>query len=290
MAIQNFTRLSRNTGLPSAQMKSTILFLSLLLVLVGCGGSSTTNPSGGKPPIDPSGNWAMKFSDTSGNSFILSALFSQTGSVVTALNLLPAGNPAPFSCVPFSSTFVNGQVLNVDQFSGGVNTPFGNILFTSTLNAPGTHAAGTYTLAGNCWGVAPTGTFTGDEVPSVAGSWNGTITCTLNCPAGATTGTITATLNQNDQSGVVAGSYTISGLLGISSGNVSTGSSDVLSGTFWQASMTDSNGNTYVVAGGPSNGVTAGLGLDRSFNGRIFGQNVVPPASAPATYAVSMSH
>src|SRR5690242_7974728 len=164
----------------------TITFAMAALLLAGCGGGTSTPP--GKPPIDPSGNWVMKFSDAGGNSFLLSALFSQAGSVVTALNVLAAGNPAPFSCVPFSATFANGSVLNVDQFSGDVNTSFGNIHFTSTLNAQGSHAAGTYTLTGSCWGVAPTGTFSADEVPSVSGTWNGTINCTSNCPAGATAG------------------------------------------------------------------------------------------------------
>lgn len=293
MAKKNLTRFLRNSGLHSAGMKPTF-FLALLfvsLILAGCGGSTST-PAPGKPPIDPSGNWAMKFSDTSGNSFILSALFSQTGSVVTALNVLAAGNPAPFSCVPFSATLANGSVLNVDQFSGDVNTPFGNIHFASTLNAAGTHASGTYTLTGNCWGVAPSGTFTADEVPSVAGTWNGAITCTSNCPAGATSGTITATLTQNDQTGVVAGTYTISGLPGISNGNVTTRSGiDVLSGLNLQVAFTDSNGNFYVMAGGPGGPpADLGLGLDRNFIGELAGQNVVTPASAPATYSVTMSH
>src|SRR5579859_501157 len=131
----------------------TITLSLAALLLAGCGGSMSTPP--GKPPIDPSGNWVMKFSDTGGNSVLLSALFSQTGSVVTALNVLAAGNPAPFSCVPFSATFANGSVLNVDQFSGDINTPFGNIHFASTLNVQGSHASGTYTLTGSCWGVAP---------------------------------------------------------------------------------------------------------------------------------------
>jgi hypothetical protein len=271
-------------------MKSTlILALVFSLVIVGCGGGSSTNPAGGKPPIDPSGNWAMKFSDSSNNSFIMSALFSQTGSVVTALNILIVGNPAPFACVPFSASFANGQVLNVDQFSGDVNTPFGNIHFSSTLNAPGTHAAGTYTLTGNCWTVSPTGTFSADEVPSVAGTWTGTVTCTSNCPAGSTTGTITATLTQNDQTGVVAGTYAISGLPGISSGNVSTGKFDVLSGLVLQVSFADNNGNTYVMAGGPGF-LGPGLGLDRTFAGILNGGNVVPPAPDVARYSITMSH
>src|SRR5690242_17673131 len=172
----------------------TITFAMAALLLAGCGGGTSTPP--GKPPIDPSGNWVMKFSDAGGNSFLLSALFSQTGSVVTALNVLAAGNPAPFSCVPFSATFANGSVLNVDQFSGDVNTAFGNIHFTSTLNGPGTHSVGTYTLTGTCWAVAPSGTFTADEVPSMSGSWTGTVNCVANCPLGQTSGTITASLTQ----------------------------------------------------------------------------------------------
>jgi hypothetical protein len=269
-----------------------IVLLSILvltaLTITACGGSTTKTP-GGKPPIDPSGNWTMKFSDAGGNSFILSALFSQTGSVVTALNTSAAGNTSPFACVPFSATFANGQVLNVDQFSGDVNTSFGNIHFTSTLNTAGSHAAGTYTLTGNCWGVALSGTFTADEIPSLSGTWTGAITCIMNCPTGATAGTITATLTQNDSTGVVSGTYAVSGLPNISNGNVSTGQSDVLSGPSWQGSAADSNGNRYVIAGGPLNG-TPGLGVDRSFNGQLFEQHDASPSASLATYNVTLSH
>jgi hypothetical protein len=289
MAKKNLTRFFSNSGLHSAGMKPTILLaLLFLVILVGCGGGTGTTATGGKPPIDPSGNWAMKFTDNSNNSFILSALFSQTGSVVTALNVLAAGNPAPFSCVPFSASLSNGQVLNVDQFSGDINTQFGNIHFTSTLNTAGTHASGTYTLAGTCWGVSGSGTFTADEVPSVAGTWTGTVTCTSNCPAGSTTGAISASLNQNDQTGVVAGSYLITGLPNIGNGNITTGTNDVLSGASWQASAADSIGNSYAIAGGPLNS-TSGLGLDRTFHGRI-NELKDAGASSLATYTITMSH
>ena|SRR5579864_8818068 len=293
MAKKNLTLNFSNSGLHSAGMKSSIIIalLFLSLVVAGCGGgSSSTNPQG-KPPIDPSGNWAVKFSDTSNNSFVMSALFSQTGSVVTALNVLAVGNPAPFSCVPFSATFANGEVLNVDQFSGDINTPsFGNIHFASTLNAAGTHATGTYTLSGTCWAVSSSGTFTADEVPSVAGSWSGTINCISSCPAGATAGTITASLTQNDQTGIVAGTYAVAGLPNISNGAVSTRQgTDILSGQFIQVAFTDNNGNLYVLAGGPS-GFGAGLGLDRSFNGQLFELHDTNPAVSAATYSVSMSH
>jgi hypothetical protein len=259
----------------------TIIFA--LAFFAGCGGNSTT-VAPGKQPIDPSGNWTMKFSDASNNSFLLSALFSQTGSVVTALNILAAGNPAPFSCVPFSGSFANGEVLNVDQFSGDVNTSFGNIHFSSTLNAQGSHSSGTYTLTGSCWGVAGSGTFTADEIPSVSGSWTGTITCQTNCPVGSTSGTISASLTQNDSTGAVSGTYTTTGLPNLTSGTLSTGTSDLLSGASWQDTVKDNNSIVYVIAGGPFNG-SPGLGLDRSFNGLIVGTT-----GSNATYSVTMTH
>jgi predicted small secreted protein len=267
-----------------------IVVLIAALAIASCGGNTTTPTSQGKP-IDPSGNWALKFSDANNNSFIMSALFSQTGSVVTAVNVIAAGNPLPFACVPFSASFANGQVLDVDQFTGDIITPFGNIHFSSTLNPAGSHASGTYTLTGNCWSVASTGTFTADEVPVLAGAWSGTIACTLNCPTGATTGTIAATLTQNDATGIVAGTYAVSGLPDISSGNVSTGPFDVLSGLNWQATFTDANGNLYTIAGGPFN-TDPGLGLDRSFNGRLFEDKNHDPNNNlnPPIYRVVMSH
>lgn len=255
----------------------------LTITAIGCGGSSTsTNP--GKP-IDPSGNWKMTLTDSGGHVLLLSALFSQSGSVVSSTDILAAGNPSPFSCVPFSATFANGQVVNVNQFSGDIDTPFGNVHFSSTLNDAGTHADGTYTLTGNCWGVAASGTFSADEIPSLSGAWTGTVNCTSNCPAGSNSGTISATLTQDDATGNVSGTYAISGLPNISNGNVATKSSDVLSGTLWQDSMTDQNGNTYAIA--PGQGV--GLGLDRTFHGSIFEQSDAHSSSL-ATYSVSMSH
>ena len=115
------------------------------------------------------------------------------------------------------------------------------------------------------------------------------MTCTSNCPAGSTTGTISASLNQNAQPGVVAGTYAISGLPNIGNGNITTGTNDVLSGSSLQASATDSNGNTYAIAGGPLNS-TPGLGLDRSFNGLLIELHDANPGVIAARYTVTMSH
>ncbi|SRR6266852_3961549 len=109
----------------------------------------------------------------------------------------------------------NGLVQNVNQFSGDLAGNFGTIHIASTLNDVGTHAAGTYTVtppqSGNCLGVSLTGTFTGDEVPSMSGNWTGTATCVLNCPIGPTSGNVSMSLTQNDATGAITGSYTITG-------------------------------------------------------------------------------
>lgn len=275
-------------------MAKTILALSLLLSLMlitGCGGSAKNSA----PPIDPSGNWAMKFTDPSSNTMVMSALFNQVGSTVSGQpnvgvdgnSISAAGNPAPFSCVPFVGNFANGTVQNVDQFSGDILTPFGNIHFTSTLNPAGTHAAGTYTISGGntCWTVAASGTFSADEIPSMTGTWTGTVACGTACAAGVS-GSITMTLTQNDSTGVVSGTYATSGVPGMTNGTVATiAGADILSGTSWVANMDDSNGKTFGISGGPTNGPgsSAGLGLNRSFNGNI-GVNQIDE------YTVTMSH
>ena len=281
--------------------------LILAAALVGCGGGGTGTTGGNPTPqgklVDPSGNWKQSFVDASGNTFILSALYNQVGAVVSGVNFSEVGNgpgatpPTPFQCAAQRDiALANGLVANVNVFSGDISGNFGTIHFTSTLNDPGTHASGTYTLTpganGNCLGIALTGTFTGDEVPSMSGNWTGTVTCVLNCPTGFTSGTIATSVTQDDVTGTITGNYTISGVPGISSGTVATGKFDLLSGASLQLSMLDQNGIininnvTAEMVGGPFNGFnTAGLGLDRTFHG-----NIVTGGSIEPLYAVAMSH
>jgi len=268
--------------------------LILTVAMVGCGGRSTTTSNPTKPqgtPIDPSGNQKLVFTDTNNNQFLLSALFSQTGSVVTGLNFSETGNGSTFQCVAQTNiSMANGQVQNVSTFSGDLSGNFGTIHFSTTLNDAGTHASGTYTVTpgtnGNCLGVALTGTMTADEIPSMTGNWNGTVNCVSNCPTGVGSGNVTMSLTQNDATGAVNGTYTITGLPGFSNGTVATGTSDLLSGASWQDTMADQNGSSAKIVGGPLNTFgTAGLGLDRSFHG-----NITAGGSSDPLYAVTMSH
>jgi hypothetical protein len=273
-----------------------ILITIILAFVVGCGGSSSkTNPINGQNLIDPSGNWKMSFTDsTSGDLFILSGLFSQVGADVSGINFSEVGNQAVgFQCATQRDiALTNGLVSNVSTFTGTLTGNFGTIAFTSTLNDAGTHAGGTYTVtpgaAGNCLGVALTGTFAADEVPSMTGNWTGTINCVQNCPVGSTSGTVTMALTQNDASGAVTGSYAITGLPGLSTGNLVSdpNGNNFISGASIQQKLLDTNGSGLGLTGGPVNSLgTAGLGLDRSFDG-----DIAVGGSTEPIWAVKMSH
>lgn len=271
-----------------------IVITIILAIFVGCGGgASKTNPVNGQNLIDPSGNWKMSFTDTTpGDLFILSGLFSQVGADVSGINFSEVGNQAPgFQCVAQPNiSLTNGLVADVSTFTGTLSGNFGTIAFTSTLNNAGTHAQGTYTVtpgaAGNCLGVALTGTFTGDEVPSLSGSWSGTINCVQNCPVGSTPGSVTMALTQNDTNGTVTGSYSISGIPTMSTGNLVSDINNLISGASIQQKLLDNNGSVLGLVGGPLNTFeTAGLGLDKSFDGSI-----VTGGTDDPIFSVKMSH
>jgi hypothetical protein len=273
-----------------------ILIMPVLALTVGCGSGDgkTTVTVGGQSLVDPSGNWKMSFTDTNANDlFILSGLYSQSGPVVTGISFSEVGNQAPgFQCAAQPDiSMTNGLVQNTNQFSGDLHGNFGTIHFAATLNDPGTHASGTYTVtppaSGNCLGIALSGTFTGDEVPSMTSSaWTGTVTCTNNCPVGSSSGSIAMSLTQNDATGAVTGSYTITGLPAFSTGNIVPDVNNLLSGASIQQKFLDNNGSINFLVGGPLNSLgTAGVGLDRSFHGNLLHGDPTDPL-----YVVTMSH
>lgn len=242
----------------------------------------------GQKPIDPSGNWAMTAKDSNNNVLHLAALFNQVGSTVTANSITPTGNGSTYTCTSWNPSFTNGQVQNVSTFSGTITAEFGPLSFTGTLNQAGTHVDGTYSglSTGNCGGVAASGTFAGDEVPSTSGNWTGTLTpCSYDqqtgiCTNNGVAGNVTFTLTQDDATGNVTGTYSVTGLSQFSNGTVAVvPPSDILSGLVWQFTMTDANKNKFV-----ANGT---LALDRSFSGNTF---LEPAGAGTPTFKLAMTH
>lgn len=73
----------------------------------------------------------MSFTDSNNSTFILSALFSQTGDVVTSVNFIEIGettiDPA-FTClVQKDITITGGLVQNVNNFVGTIVGNFASI-------------------------------------------------------------------------------------------------------------------------------------------------------------------
>jgi hypothetical protein len=280
-------------------MKPAIGLLCLALFLSACGNSGSPAQPAPKPgaPIDPSGNWTMTAADTGNHSEMFSALFAQTGSVVTANSFLAPNNPV--ACTPFSATLSNGSVQNVSNFTGDVT--FGNNLggftFNTTLAADGKSFTGTYANMPGCAGVLATGTFTGAEVPTTSGTWTGTLQpCNYDqttgiCTLVGVTSPLSASLTQNDQTGSVNGTYTVSGVAGFSSGTISiVPPFDILSGTLWQFTVNDTTGSKATVCGGCTLGANgSGLsGLD--LKGDFAGLLTVGSVGTPTYYWLVASH
>jgi hypothetical protein len=85
--------------------------------------------------------------------------------------------------------------------------------------------------------------------------WHGDLRegCPTATPPG-TSSTITFVLNQDDTTGAVTGTYTVTGLLPIlSAGMIVPDTNNFLSGSSIQQRLLDNTGNITVIVGGPRN-------------------------------------
>ena len=223
-----------------------------VLFLSGCGGGQSVSrpPPKNQPPdfvVDPTGNWAMVAKDETGGQVNFSAVFAQSGNIVTApfnfhepdvssgtfnfvlFNPVPLAPPL-FQCFSnptdtINMVFGNGLVENGNNLTASVSisdfqsgATFGVFTFNVILAPDGLSFAGTYASMPPCAGIASSGQFTGERVPSVSGTWTGMLTeCSFDqvmgdCPAvnGADIGTISMLLVESDEGAIVSGDYTIS--------------------------------------------------------------------------------
>jgi hypothetical protein len=235
------------------------LILSLLALCIACGGRPSTINNNGVPPVDPSGNWSLQISDSSGNTVFLSALFNQTGADVHAINLSTGDTTgSTFACqMNFAdASMTSGLVSDGTHFTGIMNWSVGSWTFSTQLAPDGKSFTGTYSGLPACAGLESAGTFAGQEVPSISAAWTGTIQlCTFeqdgSCPivSGNPLESLTFVLAQDDATGAVTGSYEVNAS-GLSSGTVALREQDVLSGRLLQFSLLDSDGNRVAIVDG----------------------------------------
>jgi len=201
----------------------SVTLMSSLLFAVGCGGGGSSNSGGGSSGssqgISGSYEFVATSNTTSGSTTLIEANLSANGAqssasgpsqvqTATRLNGVWYVNGACSSSSPGQNSItgtVSGSSITL-TFNEGGNTFTGQ----GTLN--GTTVSGTYSgTNSNC---SDSGTFTGAQVPNLAGTFSGV----LNFPSGSDQ--VTATLTegtgygltvQTTLSGADNGSFTFSG-------------------------------------------------------------------------------
>jgi hypothetical protein len=226
-------------------MKTTsVALVSVLLLSVGCGGgssSSNSSNSGSSQGISGSYEFAAKSNTTSGATTLIEANLSANGAQSNA-----SGPSQVQTATNVNGTwYVNGDCASS---SAGQNSITGTVtgsnitltfneggnVFTGQGTVSGTTVSGTYSgTNSNC---SDAGTFTGTQVPSLAGTFSGT----LNFPSGSDQ--VTATLTEGS-----GNSLTVQATLsGIDNGTFTFSGSAVANVMFVSGSV---NGNPFALFG-----------------------------------------
>ncbi|HET6935153.1 MAG TPA: hypothetical protein VFI72_09955 [Candidatus Angelobacter sp.] len=172
-----------------AQRIALFSCIVLAVLISGCGGGSSGNSA--TPLAIQSGNWSISGTSTAGNgSFVLGGSLSQTGNNISGIMHFFSANVSCFNPeddIPFSGT-ITGQKVTLTSPSVA-----GEML---TVNATGSSMAlsGSYSIipspgATTCIGaVTDQGMFTGTLVPSISGTWHGSLVSILTpgTPIGVT--------------------------------------------------------------------------------------------------------
>ena len=155
------------------------------LALAGCGGTNNLGLT--------QGNWAFSASSTaaqvlrSGPTFVVGGNLTQSGTNLTGtMYVSQSGCIAP-QFVGFTGTVKDKNVtLTSENFGGQV--------ISVTASGTKDSLTGTYTVTGEC---ADSGTVTASAVPSISGTWNGTISNVTRAKGyGAAEATLSVALSQ----------------------------------------------------------------------------------------------
>jgi len=166
------------------------LLLGILLAATACGGSSPQPQNG---PL--SGNWQLALARHVAPvpPLIFSGFLVQSGNSISGSLILGSKCPG----VGTISGTVNGQDVSL------VINEFGEeISLTGTMPTANTPMEGEFSnVAGGCTAFANTGTWSGTQIPAIAGTFHGTLTSTLTPPFNNGTLDVTGTLNQGPNTG-----------------------------------------------------------------------------------------
>ena len=147
-----------------------VVVASLALLIAGCGGNSST-------PLPPqvqqltltSGNWDFAAASSSGTNFLIGGNVVQTGTSVTGgLRVVNSACIAPSTPVPITGN-ISGQTATVTSANVASQT------INASLSGSATALTGTYTVTGTGCAGGDKGNIAGVLVPSISGTWKGTL-------------------------------------------------------------------------------------------------------------------
>ncbi len=156
------------------------------LALTGCGGSNTLGLT--------QGNWAFSATSTApvapnipATTFVIGGNLTQSGNNLTGAMYITQSGCFPPQFVSFAGTVKDTNVtLTSESFGGQVIS----VIASGTKDS----LTGTYTVTGEC---SDSGAVTADAVPSISGTWNGTISNVANAKGyGAAAATVSVALTQ----------------------------------------------------------------------------------------------
>jgi hypothetical protein len=199
-----------------------IAIATFCIVLSGCGGSSST-PTPTPTPVAQltltSGNWDFAAASSSGTNFLIGGNVVQTGTSITGgLHVINSACIAPNVPVPISGN-ISGQTATVNSAAIASQT------INATLSGSATALTGTYTITGTGCAGGDKGNIAGVLVPSITGTWKGTlISNTVANPGVGVTAPITEGAADANGLFVITGTAAYVGSPCFASGTTATGS------------------------------------------------------------------
>jgi hypothetical protein len=226
-----------------------VVFAFLALVIAGCGGNSST-PAPTPTPVAQlaltSGNWDFAAASSSGPNFLIGGNVVQTGTSVTGgLRVINSACIAPSTPVPITGS-INGQTATVTSANIASQT------INASLSGSATALSGTYTVTGTGCAGGDKGNIAGVLVPSISGTWKGTlISNTVANPGVGVTAQIVEGAPDPTGLFVITGTATYVGSPCFASGTTATGSA--MAGRTTDVLLKNDDGSTVEFVGSLNN-------------------------------------
>jgi hypothetical protein len=226
-----------------------VVVASLAILLAGCGGNSSV-PAPTPTPVPQlaltSGNWDFAVASSSGTNFLIGGNVVQTGTSVTGgLRVINSACITPSTPVPITGN-ISGQTATVTSATIASQT------INASLSGSATALTGAYTITGTGCAGGDKGNIAGVLVPSITGTWKGTlISNTVANPGVGVTASITE--GAPDPSGlfVITGTATYVGSPCFASGTTATGSA--MAGRTTDVLLKNDDGSTVEFVGALNN-------------------------------------